>query len=724
MHNRSLQPSERRPRRGDWGPSLIGGALLVLLLILAGGFVAQETGWLGGSARAQDPPAAARFDRVIVLGIDGVDHKLLSAWMDEGLLPNFSQLARMGDFLPLGTSTPPQSPVAWSNFITGADSGVHGIFDFIHRDPRTYLPFSAMSAVTPPDDQVSILGVRFANRISLPFSDYLIPLNGGTTTNMRRGTPFWDLLTAGGWPAVIQRVPVNFPPTVAGDAITLSGMGTPDVQGTNGTYSYYTNDPPPDWESATGGKIFVVDVINDVVEAKFYGPPNDFVDYEAIKRRTGRPVPYQEKKASIPFKVYIDAENPVAKVVIDDQEIFLEEGQFSPWVHLSFSLLPAPGVVQWAWKDVVSVDGTVQFYLKSTHPTFGLYVTPVQIDPSNPALPISTPPEYATELAEALGPFFTQGMPEDTKALEKDVFGNADFMKQAMIILDEETRMAKYELERFERGLLFLYFTVIDQCGHAMWRTMRGEEEHPAYVSDLDDEFKDIYPGLYEDLDAVVGLALEHVDDRTLLIVMSDHGFSSWRRGFNLNRWLHEEGYLAVKSGTAPEDVEYLQGVDWNNTSLYGMGINGLYVNQLGRERYGIVPPGLQKRGLLEEVSRKLEAIVDPATGKRPILRVYLNEDIYHGPCAADGPDAQIGYELGYRVTDESAVGEISGEVIADNTRRWSGDHCADPRRLPGVILTNAPIRARDPELIDLAPTILATFGVPPGEEMTGKNIL
>jgi len=739
MRDRMI-PVRRRasPRRGA-SPSTFGRGQhctrlprflpLGLLLTLAWAALPANPLGIPGDSRAHAQqggsaytPGAGQFDRVIILGIDGADPLLLTRWMDEGRLPNFDRLRKMGDFKPLGTSTPPQSPVAWSNFITGADSGIHGIFDFIHRDPQTYLPYSALSVVTPPEEKVSVLGIQMGNRLPLPFSDYVMPLNGGKTDNLRKGVPFWDVLSEHGVRAVINRVPVNFPPTASG-AITLSGMGTPDIQGTLGTYAYYTTNPPPDWEEATGGKIFLVDVLDGVVKGKLYGPPNDFIDYDRIKQRTGRAVPYQEQKASIPFEAYVDEENPVAKVVIDGQEILLEEGRFSPWVHLSFTMLPTPSFVQWVWPALVTVTGTVQFYLKSAHPDFGLYVTAIQIDPTDPALPISTPPEYAAELAKAIGPYYTKGLPEDTKALDKDVFGNADFLKQAEVIFDEETRMTEYELQRFQEGVLFLYYTPVDQCGHGLWRTMAGEEDHPAYVAALDEPFKDAYPQIYERLDRLVGRAMEFVDDRTLLIVMSDHGFATWRRGFHLNRWLYENGYLAVKSGVDIESVEYLQGIDWHNTSLYGIGINGLYVNQMGRERYGTVPPGPARRALLEEVAGKLEGLIDPKTGQHPILKVHLCEDIYSGPQVSTGPDAQMGYERGYRVTDESAVGELKGEVLSDNLRRWSGDHCADPSKLPGVILTNVPIVKTDPALIDLAPTLLEVFGIEPLEHMTGSSI-
>ncbi len=700
-------------RSASWGVITL---LALMLALAAGGLHPRAT------AAGAPGDAASRAQRFIVLGIDGVDYGLLKGWMEAGRLPNFTRLSRMGGFKPLMSSMPPQSPVAWSNFITGMNSGGHGIFDVIHRDPQTMLPYSSLSAVEPPPEKISVLGVKLPNKLPVPFSDYIVPLAGGTTTNLRHGTPFWDILTEHGVRAVVHRVPVNFPPD-SKQAVTLSGMGTPDIQGTNGTYSYYTNNPPPEWETATGGKIYLVDVIDGVVEDRLYGPPNDFIDYDRIKRRTGRSVPYQDRKASIPFKVYVDPENPVAKIVIDGQEIFLKEGEFSAWVPLRFSLLPAPGLIRWAWHDIVSVPTAVRFYLKTTHPNFGLYVTPVQIDPMDPALPISTPAGYSRQLAKALGRFYTQGMPADTKALEKDVFGNADFLKQEDLVIKQEMDFAEYELQRCDRGFLFLYFSAIDQIGHVMWRTLPSERSHPAYNAALDAGYEDTYPNDYQIMDRMVGRALDMLDDRTTLIVMSDHGFASWRRAFDLNRWLYENGYVALQAGVAPEGVEYFNGFDWQNTRLYSVGINGLYVNQLGRERNGIVPPGPSKTELLTEVAAKLEAIIDPATGEHPITKVYMSQDIYSGPLAETGPDAQIGFAAGYRLIDESALGGMTGSVLSDNRRRWSGDHCQDYRHIPGVILSNRPIRKADPSLVDLAPTILESFGVTPPADMVGSSV-
>ena len=83
------------------------------------------------------PEAAQPEHRLVVLGFDGMDPNLAQQWMDDGSLPHFRDLAARGTFHPLGTSNPPQSPVAWSSFATGLGPGDHGIYDFLRRDAKT-----------------------------------------------------------------------------------------------------------------------------------------------------------------------------------------------------------------------------------------------------------------------------------------------------------------------------------------------------------------------------------------------------------------------------------------------------------------------------------------------------------------------------------------------------------------------------------------------------------
>jgi len=655
----------------------------------------------------------ARTKRVIILGIDGMDHRITERLMAQGRLPHFRMLADAGGYRPLLSSIPPQSPVAWSNFITGADPGVHGIFDFVHRTRESYFPYLSISEARAAPKKTRVLGLEVPNRIRLPLSDYVFPLRSGGVENLRGGVAFWQVLEKAGIPSVIFAIPSNFPPVPSerGLVKSLSGMGTPDILGTYGTSSYYVTSVPTGGDDAGGGYFYHVAFDGVVAEAKLYGPPNDFKDFDAIERRTGRAVPYQERKATVPFRITVDPENPVIMISLQGREILLSEGEFSPFVPVAFEMVPR----------LVKVPGIVRFFLKSVRPDFVLYASPVQIDPADQALPVTDPPSYGRELVDALGPFYTQGMAEDTKAIENGVFGNREFVALAEIVFDERMRAYRYELDRFETGCLYMYFSSLDQCQHSMWRC--GDPSHPAYDPAEDPAYATYLDKLYVRFFEVLATALEKVDENTTLLVCSDHGFAPWYREVHLNTWLWNEGYLVLKPGVRPDEVEWLSGVDWTQTRAYGFGINSLYLNLRGREGRGIVTPGVEANALVDEIAAKLDALVDPKSGARAVSAAYKTRDEYHGPCAPDAPDIVVGYSWGYRGSDASATGKIGVRVFDDNTKKWSGDHCSDYRHVVGVLFANKPIAREGPALYDLAPTILAEFGVPPMSWMVGRPV-
>jgi len=668
------------------------------------GYVATEIAQAGGLPSEK---------KVLVVGIDGMDYLITTRLMDEGKLPAFKRLAETGGFSPLLSSTPPQSPVAWSNFITGADPGGHGVFDFLHRKPENYFPYLSTSQVVAPPEKARFLGIPVKNRFAVPFTDYVLPLAGGATLNLRRGVAFWQVLEAAGVPCVIFKMPSNFPPIVSEKGLvrSMSGMGTPDILGTYGTFSFYTTDPWPGSENISGGYVYPVEVVDNVVHAKLYGPPNDFRDYKRIAERTGEEVSYQEKKVTADFEVYIDPANDVAKVVVGDQEAVISKGEFSEWIEIEFTMVPS----------IVNVSGIARFYLKSTHPKFGLYVTPIQINPADQILPITDPPEYGAELVDAVGYFYTQNMPEDTKALDHAVFGNEDFVKQSTIVYDERLACYEYELSKFKEGLLYFYFGSLDQCQHAMWRCM--DPSHPAYEPENDAEFADFIERLYMKFDRVLARTLEAVDENTTLIVLSDHGFAPFYRDFHLNRWLYDEGYLVLKDGVRPESVQFLMGIDWSKTRAYGIGINGLYVNTAGREGQGIVPAGREANELVDEIAAKLEQVRDPKTGQRCVVKAYKAREAYHGPYTDTAPDIIVGYGWGYRGSDGTASGSVPDDIVSDNLNKWSGTHCIDYHHVPGVLFTNKPIAHSEPSLSDMAPTILDEFGISKRSWMIGRSV-
>ena len=617
---------------------------------------------------------------MIVIGIDGMDYALSRQLMDEGHLPNLARLEKMGGFQELETSVPPQSPVAWSNFITGLDSGGHGIYDFIHRNPETMAPYLSTSKPIEPSRTLKV-------------GNWDIPLSGGGMELLRRGTPFWEVLERHGIPTTIIRMPANFPPS--GSAYReLSGMGTPDVLGTPGYYSFYTTMPER-ITSNTEALIERVQVRDGIVEAELLGPPN--------------PLLIESEELKAPFTVYVDGEYLVAKIVVGQEEFILQQGEWSDWVPVQFEMIPY----------LQSINATARFFLKEVRPEFELYVSPINLDPIGSLMPISTPVGYAKELAEATGRFYTQGMPEDTNALNEGVFNNADFMTQVAMVHTEIRNQFDYVLNEFQGGFLFYYFGNLDQVSHMMWRAM--DPEHPAHDAIADAPYANAVIDRYVDVDEFIGETLGKLPENTTLVVMSDHGFTSWRRAMNMNTWLLENGYITLINPRRVTGIPYFGNIDWESTEAYAVGLNGVYINLRGREANGSVMPSDQD-ALSAEIAEKLLSFIDPSTGEKAVTKVYRRDEVFAADGYLDiGPDLIVGFAKGVRGSNESALGEFSTEIIFDNDHPWSGDHLMDHETVPGVLFSSRPLKRMVTSLQNLAGVLLAEFGIedfPPTPEL------
>ena len=639
---------------------------------------------LSGSALCVEPEEP----RMVILGVDGMDPVMLQDFMDEGILPNFSKLAATGNFMKLGTSVPPQSPVAWSNFITGMDPGGHGIFDFIALDRELMLPY------------LSTAEVEKSKREPLAIGRWRIPLSSDKTVQMRDGQAFWELLEENGVQTTMFRVPANYPPIETG-GFALSGMGTPDMRGSSGIFSFYTNNPEFKSGSISGGVIQRVALRDNTVQAVIEGPPNSFLEDSPL---TG-----------VTFTVHVDPENPVALIRASDEQVLLEVGEWSDWVALDFEFVAG----------LVSATGMVRFLLKQTEPYFSLYVSPVNIDPRNPAQPIATPAMYAFELAEEAGPFYTQEMPEDTKALSAHILTPQEFLTQSGLVLDERRRLLKSELTRFKKtegaALLFFYFSSVDQRNHMLARQM--DVNHPFHDKDTPKNLAMAMRDTYREIDQILGWVMKELDDSTTLMVMSDHGFAPFRRQANLNSWLEQQGYLVLKDPSKRDSYEWLQGIDWSETRAFAIGLNSLYLNVRGRERYGIVSPG-KRENLAREIADKLATWTDGPGGPQVVTQPLLREDIYHGPHVDEAPDILVGYARGYRSSWATTTAKVPAGLMEDNDDEWSGDHCMDSNVVPGILLSNKSIRTSVPaDLKDLPVSILASFGISKPEQMKGRSV-
>jgi predicted AlkP superfamily phosphohydrolase/phosphomutase len=631
--------------------------------------------------------------KVIIIGLDGMDPRLSERMMKQGLLPNLEKLRAGGGFSPLGTSTPPQSPVAWANFINGAGPGDHGIFDFIHRHPEEQCaPFYSAAETIP--------GVG-----GWETGDYKIPLDFWPFDHKlskpvlrRQGTPFWDYLDAAGVPSTFYDIPSNYPasPSHHGHHRCICGMGTPDMLGGYGTYQHFAENGPADGLDEGGGKRSRLTFDDDRAAARLIGPEDSLL-------KSAKPI-------GIDFFVHRDREANSAVVEIQGRKIVLKAGQWSGWTKIDFALS-----VPWFMLGQ-SVPGICRFYLQEVAPNFRLYVSPINMDPREPALPISEPASFVTDVAGRLGPFATTGFQEDYSARNNGVFVDDEYARQADMVLDARLALLDYALDNYEDGLLFFYFSSSDLQSHMFW--WDSDDPHPIRSDAEAKKYFGHVHRLYRKIDQVIGELMDRYGSKATLIVMSDHGFANFGQQFNVNSWLRAWGYLGP-----PECTSIMADVDWSQTVAYGLGINGLYLNMKGRERDGIVEPGEQREALLAELIERLQAVTD-ANGQPVIRGAYRSDKIYNGNATALAPDLIIGYHRGFRASWATTLGELTDEFLLANDKAWSADHCADALEVPGVLFCNRSIRGDSPSLVDLAPSILAEFNLPVPHQMIGKNVL
>ena len=350
---------------------------------------------------------------------------------------------------------------------------------------------------------------------------------------------------------------------------------------------------------------------------------------------------------------------------------------------------------------------------------FSLYMSPINLDPEKPAMPVSHPSYYPMYLAKRIGPYATLGLAEDTWALNEGVTDERIFLQQTYDIDRERQDMFFAALNRLRTGTLVCVFDATDRIQHMFWRYL--DANHPARKANNDGHANAIMD-LYRHNDALVGRVMAQIGEDDVLMVVSDHGFNSFRRGVNLNAWLYQEGYLALKPG-ADSTAEWLRDVDWSKTRAYAVGLTGMYLNLKGREAQGVVEPGAEAAALKAEIIRKLTGLADAASNAIAIREAFDTAALYAGPYVDNAPDFLIGYNAGYRVSWDGATGVVAGAVLSDNTKAWSGDHCIDPRLVPGVFFCNRSTDTAEPALVDIAPTALRLFGIEPPAYMDGRPL-
>lgn len=631
--------------------------------------------------------AARRPKKVLVLGIDGMDVHLTRQYMQQGLMPNFRKVMQAGGLLPMQTSMPPQSPVAWSHIAVGGGTHTHGIYDFIHRHPASMRPYLSTSRVRAP------------SRV-LHMGPYRLPLGAGKTENLRKGRPFWDYLVERDVPTTLFKMPANFP-CEESPADMVSGMGTPDLRGGYGNFTLYTSAPQAFVQNTSGGRIETVHLKNHHFTARLSGPANTLVA--------------GQNEASVPLQVWRDATGAVARIRLQDHELVLNQGEWSGWLQLRFPMVG----------PLVDVKGMVKLFVKQVHPDFHLYISPINIDPTDPALPVASSETYTRELVQKAGLFYTQGFPEDTKALSDGILDEDEYLRLAQQVLIERQRLLEVELERFDRieeGFSFFYFSSLDQNSHMYWRSV--DPQHPLFSPELKARYGKTLKSYYGKFDEIMGRILSRYDihdPQFTLMVLSDHGFAPFRRQVNVNSWLLEKGYMNLGRRRAGGQTDLFGRVDWSQTSAYNLGINALYLNVAGREKDGVLA-GSQVQRVRKKLQDDLLAMRDPQTGHAAVREVRVISEDEHRK-HAHAPDLIIGWNMGFRTSWDSILGGFSKEVFSDNLDKWSGDHCIAPGLVPAIMVTNKPMTLKAPRLANIAPTILKEFDISPAGEMQKQGL-
>jgi predicted AlkP superfamily phosphohydrolase/phosphomutase len=653
--------------------------------------------------------------KLVILGFDGMDPQLVDRWIREGKLPNIAKLAKTGGIFPLTTTHSPESPTAWASFATGVNAGKHNIYDFLVRDTTTYLPDLGMVKRTPPK-----------------FLFNYFPISKPKVESTRGGTSFWVTAGRAGVRADVLTVPVTFPPEDVPNGELLSGLPLPDIRGTMGTFSYYATDLSRYEEGNTemGGILKHLVFEGDTATTELEGPPSPIVrqQIEAIRRKgptltDGDRAALAELQAAqdvrLPMTIRWNRPEKSASIDLDGQTIALRQGEWSKWIDLVFKV-----------NTLVRIHGMVQVLLMDAGSELKLYLSPVNFKPDQPPVPMSYPASFSGELFEQLGYYRTLGWAEATWPLNEGRMDEKTFMDDLMVAFDDRARVILNRLDARDWDLMVGVIESTDRVQHMMWRLI--DPAHPMYDAALASTFGDSIERVYRKADDFVGEVVRRVGPDVPVMIVSDHGFHTWRKAVNLDTWLVQNGYMAL-TGQQQGDKKladlfgggtFWENVDWSRTRAYAMGIGQIYFNLRGRESRGIVSPGAEASQLADELSAKLLTMTDPEDGTPIIRAVYKRDDIYKGEYFQDAAELQVGMNDGYRVSWQTTLGGSPAGIVYPNTRKWSADHGGyDYAITSGVLVTNRPITTKAPSIMDIAPTVLKYFGVSVPGEIDGKPL-
>ncbi|MFQ5701257.1 MAG: alkaline phosphatase family protein [Acidobacteriota bacterium] len=726
----------------------------------------------------------AKPSRVVIIGFDGADARLTEQYMAEGKLPNLQRLREEGSYTRLTPTNPAQTPVSWSAFATGMNPGKTGIFDFLKRDGDSYLPTLAFTTETRRPflwgryngpilgglggvigllvaggllaafrlgGRVALLGGVVAG-VLLGAGTYVVaendlPLHIPWAVNNRQGATFWSLAADRGLRTQVLRVPQNFPAESLQGGQMLSGLGVPDIRGRLLTPSYYTSEPG----FHVDDNEFSVEVIplagrSGRLESSIYGPTNKpFYQYRiddalagitsaSERKQVERDTKRRLQEEGIPRRIDIPVSFTVARdasavtIEVQGQKQTLRVGEWSDWNVLSFP-------INWLVDSVKPLQGIARWKLLSVRPEVKIYLSPINFHPRSQPVPFSFPIGFAEDLKEKIGFFKTLGWAADTMTLPTGLVPDEFFLEDLNHTIDDFESMMDAELGSSKDDLYVQVFSFTDRIAHMFWRYMDPDHpfhdplNRPRHVAAMREEMLKAY----QRMDSIVGKARRLAGPDALFMVLSDHGFGSFRRGMNFNSWLVQNGFMTIVGEVGEtktlkdlfETHQLFDNVDWSRTKAYAMGLGGVYINLAGREAEGSVQPGEEYDRVRREIIEGMEAAVDPVTGEHPVRKVYTREEMYSGFDPTLIPDLRVANNLGYRVGWQTALGQVPRDIYEDNMKAWSGDHCSvDPQLVKGIFFVNRKINQTGLNIVDVMPTVLKEMEIPIPPDVDGSPFL
>lgn len=695
-------------------------------------------------------PAAAQQQtpsKMIILGFDGADAKLTQQWMDEGKLPNLAKLRQEGTFSPLRPTIPSQTPVSWSTFSTGLSPGRHGVFDFLKRDPQTYTPgFAAAEEGRAPflwgDRNPLIVGAIATVSIALLLflllklfrrrtataagvaavlgiaagigagvaAGRLLPTERPIAINNQQGETFWAALGKQGKRVKVLRIPVTFPPKPYEHGELLSGLGVPDLSGRIGKPFYFTSEL---FFTPKGGGDFSVEVVElvdnrGVIETEIKGPQNELFN--------------SKEYITIPMTLTVPEDRSHLRIQVSGEDLQIKPGEWSDWVRFQFP-----------FNSLIKANGIGRFRLVSLDPEVRLYLSPIQFDPENlpPGFDITTPPGYVDDLTHQVGLFKTMGWMIDTWSMDNGTIDEGIFLEDVKMTVEKEKEILAATLAEDDWDVLVHYFEFTDRVQHMMFRFL--DPQHPLYTADEAAKWGGSILESYQEMDKIVGEVMAKLPPDGVLMVVSDHGFASFRRSMNYNTWLAKNGFMVLTGEDAErknlEDLfdqgDFFVNVDWSKTKAYALGLGQIYVNLEGREAKGIVKPGPEYEQVVAAIKAGLEAYVDPETGEKPVAHVFTRDEAYGVYDPKLIPDMIPSNSEGFRVGWQDSLGGIAREIVEPNTQIWSGDHCSVyPPLVQGILFSNLKLNADQAYMGDITPTIFDLYGVKSEARLDGRSLL